>query len=83
MGELTFTVIGVFRERAENFWPVGAAEGIGHHSISLMKYYTGTDVLSTLQLQTGGPDKVAIVEKQVSRLLKSRHPRRPNTTCRL
>jgi len=74
MGELTFTVIGVFRERAETF---GLSE-LQKESViipfSLMKYYTGTDVLSTLQLQTGGADKVAIVEKQVSRLLKSRHP---------
>ena len=74
MGELTFTVIGVFRERAETF---GLSE-LQKESViipfSLMKYYTGNDVLSTLQLQTGGPDKVAIVEKQVSRLLKSRHP---------
>jgi putative ABC transport system permease protein len=74
MGELTFTVIGVFRERAETF---GLSE-LQKESViipfSLMKYYTGTDVLSTLQLQTGGPDKVATVEKQVSRLLKSRHP---------
>jgi putative ABC transport system permease protein len=74
MGELTFTVIGVFRERAETF---GLSE-LQKESViipfSLMKYYTGTDVLSTLQLQTGGPDKVAVVEKQISRLLKSRHP---------
>jgi putative ABC transport system permease protein len=74
MGELTFTVIGVFRERAETF---GLSE-LQKESViipfSLMKYYTGTDVLSTLQLQTGGPDKVSIVEKQISRLLKSRHP---------
>jgi putative ABC transport system permease protein len=74
MGELTFTVVGVFRERAETF---GLSE-LQKESViipfSLMKYYTGTDVLSTLQLQTGGPDKVAIVEKQISRLLKSRHP---------
>jgi putative ABC transport system permease protein len=74
MGELTFTVIGVFRERAETF---GLSE-LQKESViipfSLMKYYTGTDVLSTLQLQTGGPDKVATVERQVSRLLKSRHP---------
>jgi putative ABC transport system permease protein len=74
MGELTFTVIGVFRERAETF---GLSE-LQKESViipfSLMKYYTGTDVLSTLQLQTGGSDKVAIVEKQISRLLKSRHP---------
>ncbi len=74
MGELTFTVIGVFRERAETF---GLSE-LQKESViipfSLMKYYTGTDVLSTLQLQTGGPDKVSMVEKQISRLLKSRHP---------
>src|SRR6266403_691381 len=49
MGELTFTVVGVFRERAETF---GLSE-----------------------LQKGGADKVAIVERQISRLLKSRHPR--------
>ncbi len=75
MGELTFTVVGVFRERAETF---GLSE-LQKESViipfSLMKYYTGTDVLSTLQLQTGGAEKVAIVERQVSRLLKSRHPR--------
>jgi putative ABC transport system permease protein len=74
MGELTFTVVGVFRERAETF---GLSE-LQKESViipfSLMKYYTGTDVLSTLQLQTGGADKVAMVEKQISRLLKSRHP---------
>ena len=74
MGELTFTVVGVFKERAETF---GLSE-LQKESViipfSLIKYYTGTDVLSTLQLQTGGPDKVSIVEKQISRLLKSRHP---------
>jgi putative ABC transport system permease protein len=74
MGELTFTVIGVFKERAETF---GLSE-LQKESViipfSLMQYYTGNDVLSTLQLQTGGPDKVAVVEKQLSRLLKSRHP---------
>src|SRR5580704_9854907 len=74
MGELTFTVVGVFKERAETF---GLSE-LQKESViipfSLIKYYTGTDVLSTLQLQTGGADKVAIVEKQISRLLKSRHP---------
>jgi putative ABC transport system permease protein len=74
MGELTFTVIGVFRERAETF---GLSE-LQKESViipfSLMQYYTGNDVLSTLQLQTGGPDKVAVVEKQLARLMKSRHP---------
>jgi putative ABC transport system permease protein len=74
MGELTFTVIGVFHERAETF---GLSE-LQKESViipfSLIKYYTGTDVLSTLQVQTGGPDQVAVVAKQLGRLLKSRHP---------
>jgi putative ABC transport system permease protein len=74
MGELTFTVVGVIKERAETF---GLSE-LQKESViipfSLMKYYTGTDVLSTLQLQTAGPEHVAIVEKQIGRLLKSRHP---------
>src|ERR1700740_1286967 len=72
MGELTFTVIGVFRERAETF---GLSE-LQKESViipfSLMKYYTGTDVLSTLQLQTGGPEKASIFEKQVPRVRKRR-----------
>jgi putative ABC transport system permease protein len=74
MGELTFTVVGEFRERAETF---GLSE-LQKESViipfSLIKYYTGTDVLSTLQVQTSGPDQVAAVARQLSRLLKSRHP---------
>jgi len=74
MGELTFTVVGEFRERAETF---GLSE-LQKESViipfSLIKYYTGTDVLSTLQVQTSGPDQVAAVARQLNRLLKSRHP---------
>jgi len=74
MGELTFTVVGEVRERAETF---GLSE-LQKESViipfSLIKYYTGTDVLSTLQVQTGGPDEVGAVAKQLNRLLKSRHP---------
>jgi putative ABC transport system permease protein len=78
MGELTFTVIGVFQERAETF---GLSE-LQKESViipfSLIKYYTGTEVLNTLQVQTSGPDKVAIVARQLNRLLKSRHPSEAN-----
>jgi putative ABC transport system permease protein len=74
MGELTFTVVGVVRERAETF---GLSE-LQKESViipfPLITYYTGTDVLSTLQVQTSGPEKVAAVAREVNRLLKSRHP---------
>lgn len=74
MGELTFTVVGVFRERAATF---GLSE-LQKESViipfNLIKSYTGNDVLSTLQVQTDGPDKVPSIERQLARLLKSRHP---------
>jgi putative ABC transport system permease protein len=74
MGELTFTVIGVFKERASTY---GLSE-IQKESViiphSLIKYYTGSDVLSTFYSQASGPDQISSVAKQLERLMKSRHP---------
>ncbi len=74
MGELTFTVVGVVRERAETFGLSELQKDSVIIPFPLITYYTGTDVLSTLQVQTGGPDKVAVVARELNRLLKSRHP---------
>jgi putative ABC transport system permease protein len=74
MGELTFTVIGVFKERTATF---GLSEMEKYSVIipqKLMRDYTGVDTLSTLQAQATGPDSVATVERGMSQLLKSRHP---------
>jgi putative ABC transport system permease protein len=74
MGELSFTVIGELRERSATY---GLSE-IQKESVliphSLMKYYTGADVLNTVYAQTFSPDLVNAMEKQVGRLIKSRHP---------
>jgi putative ABC transport system permease protein len=74
MGELTFTVIGVFRERVATF---GLSE-IQKESViipsTLMKYYTGVDVLRVLYAQAERPEDVPGVERQMARLLWSRHP---------
>src|ERR1700682_2984843 len=74
MGELTFTVIGVFRERVTTF---GLSE-IQKESViiplTLMKYYTGVDVLRILYAQAVSPEAVPGVERQVMQLLRSRHP---------
>jgi putative ABC transport system permease protein len=74
MGELTFTVIGVFRERVATF---GLSE-IQKESViiphTLMKYYTGVDVLRVLYAQAARPEDVPGVERQMTRLLMSRHP---------
>jgi putative ABC transport system permease protein len=74
MEELTFTVIGVFRERVATF---GLSE-IQKESViiplTLMKYYTGEAVLRVLYAQASSPDAVPAVERQMTQLLKSRHP---------
>jgi putative ABC transport system permease protein len=74
MGELTFTVIGVFRERVATF---GLSE-IQKESViiphTLMKYYTGVDVLRVLYVQARSPEDVPGVQRQMARLLQSRHP---------
>jgi putative ABC transport system permease protein len=39
-----------------------------------MKYYTGQDVLNVLYAQASSPDEVSKLARQMTRLLKSRHP---------
>ncbi len=40
----------------------------------LMRYYTGNEILQQVLAQAINPDEVESVEKQIERLLKSRHP---------
>jgi putative ABC transport system permease protein len=74
MGELSFTVIGVFRERVSTF---GLSE-IKDESViipsTLMRYYTGVNVLRVLYAQADNAEDVPAVERQIGRLLHSRHP---------
>ena len=74
MGELTFTVIGVFVERAETFGLSDVQDETVIIPFGLMKYYTGVDVIRVLDAQAGTADDVPSVEKQVTQILKSRHP---------
>jgi putative ABC transport system permease protein len=74
MGELTFSVIGVFIERAETF---GLSDIQGESVIipfGLMKYYTGVDVIRVLDAQADTAEDVPAVKRQVAQILKSRHP---------
>ena len=74
MGELTFTVIGVFRERVATFGLSDIQRDTVIIPFPLMKYYTGVDVLRTLDAQAAHPDDVASVQHQMERLLRGRHP---------
>ena len=74
MGELTFTVIGVFHERVATYGLSEMQEDSVLIPFELMKYYKGRDVLSSLYAQGSSPDMVSSMEAQMARLLKSRHP---------
>ncbi len=74
MGELTFTVIGVFRERVSTFGLSEIKDESVIIPLTLMKYYAGVDVLRVLYAQVDHPEDVPSVEWQIGALLHSRHP---------
>ncbi len=74
MGELTFTVIGVFRERVETFGLSDIQENSVILPFTLMKYYTGIEVVRLLDAQAARAEDVPSVERQVGQLLRARHP---------
>jgi len=74
MGELTFTVIGVFHERVATYGLSEMQEDSVLIPFPLMKYYKGQDVLSSLYAQGADPELVNGLKAQMTRLLKSRHP---------
>ncbi len=73
VGELTLTVIGVFRERVATF---GQSE-ITRESLivpfPLLKYYTGEEYIRTFYAQADTPEDVDSVTRQVADILRSRH----------
>ncbi len=73
MGELTFTVIGVFRERVETFGLSDIHENSVILPFTLMKYYTGTEVVGLISAQAARAEDVPSVERQLGLLLRARH----------
>jgi len=73
VGELHFTVIGVFKERVTTF---GQSE-ITSESIlvpfSIIKNYTGTEYFKTFYVQADRPEDVLGVTAAVGEILQSRH----------
>src|SRR5258708_5509115 len=76
VGELSFTVIGVFKERVETF---GLSE-IQDYTVlipfPLMKYYLGDTSLEMLYVQASTPEGVIPTTQRLEALLKSRHSTR-------
>jgi putative ABC transport system permease protein len=74
MGELTFSVIGVFVERAETFGLSDIQDESVIIPFGLMKYYSGANIIRVLDAQAATAADVPSVERQVRHILKSRHP---------
>ena len=80
MGELTFTVIGLFRERVSTYGQSEIQDESVIIPFSLMKYYTGVDVVRTLYAQAARPDDVSSVQRQLAQFQPERfgvHRRTP------
>ncbi len=77
VGELIFTIIGVFNERVETYGLADIQEESVLVPFGLIKYYTGTNTLKVLDVQAATPEDVPNVERQLTVLLHSRHPGNP------
>jgi|HubBroStandDraft_1064217.scaffolds.fasta_scaffold37007_2 putative ABC transport system permease protein len=73
VGELTFTVIGVFRERIDTFGQSEIRSDSLLVPFPLVRYYTGSSYLVTLYAQAGRAEYVPLVTDRVAQILKSRH----------
>jgi putative ABC transport system permease protein len=74
MGDLTFTVIGVFRERAETLDLSDLHENSVIVPFTVMRYYTGQEFVRLLDVQAARSEDVPSVERKLGQLLRSRHP---------
>src|SRR5207302_4059961 len=74
MGELTFTVVGVFRERVETFGLSDIQENSVVLPFTLMKYYTGMEVVRLLDVQAARAEDVPSVQRRLRQRLGGGHP---------
>jgi len=73
VGELRFTIIGVFKERIATFGQSEIARESVIVPFGLLKSYAGTDSVKVLYAQAATPEAVPSVTKDVEGLLRSRH----------
>jgi len=73
VGELRFTVIGVFKERIATFGQSEIARESVMAPFGLLKSYAGTDSVKVLYAQAAQPERVPAVTSQLEQLLRNRH----------
>src|SRR5256886_4661184 len=73
VGELRFTIIGVFKERVATFGQSEIARESVIVPFGLLKNYAGTDSIKVLYAQAATPEMVQGVTQDVEQMLHSRH----------
>jgi putative ABC transport system permease protein len=73
VGELRFTIIGVFKERVATFGQSEIARESVIVPFGLLKSYAGVDNVKVLYAQAASPDAVPQLTAQVAAVLRSRH----------
>jgi len=73
VGDLNFTVIGVFRERVETFGQTEITTDSVLVPFPLIRYYTGESSIRTFYAQADSPQDVELVTQEMAEILKSRH----------
>jgi putative ABC transport system permease protein len=73
VGELRFTVIGVFKERIATFGQSEIARESLIVPFGLLKSYAGTDTIKVLYAQAPRPEAVPALTRGVEDVLRSRH----------
>jgi putative ABC transport system permease protein len=73
VGELHFTVIGVFRERVATLGQTELTRESVIVPFSLIRSYTGSDYFGTLYARANSPEDVPIVTHQIAEILQSGH----------
>ena len=73
VGELDFTVIGVFAERIGTFGQSEIRTDSVLVPLSIIRYYTGVTSIVTLYAQADSPEDVESVTRQVADILRNSH----------
>jgi len=81
VGELQFTVIGVFRERVATLGQTEVTRESMIVPFSLLQYYSDVEFFKTLYVRADSSDDVPLVTAEVARILSIRH--RPEARYRV
>jgi putative ABC transport system permease protein len=73
VGELHFTVIGVFKERSATFGETEISKESVIVPFSLLRYYTGTQYFNMLYVLANRSEDIPILTREVAEILRSRH----------